>query len=139
MDILKRKSFWFPSMESEGPRYALRCELQTQAHLWNRHQAVFLFVTFFQGAPGGNELHTLSAFGRPVGTHRVVLPLAVVYGEDLGQGQCTQCCSQVSQQFCYNIWDPHSKRISQYSLCVIWENKPKMHQRPKYRSGVPHI
>lgn len=70
MDILKRKSSLFLSMGSEEPRYALRCGLQTRARLWNRLQAGFLSVTSSQGALGGDEPRTLSAFGRPVGTHR---------------------------------------------------------------------
>lgn len=71
VNILKRKSSLFLSMGSEGPTYALRCGLQTQALLWNRLQAGFLSVTSSQGALGGDELRTLSAFGRPVGTQTV--------------------------------------------------------------------
>lgn len=72
MDIPKRKSFWFPSMESEGPRCAPHCELQTQAHLWNTRQAVFLSATFFLGVPGEDVLRTPSASGRPVATEGVL-------------------------------------------------------------------
>lgn len=68
MDIQKKKSSWFPSMESEGPVCELHCELQIQGRLQHRFQGVFLFGTFSQGVSDENELHILSVFGRPNGT-----------------------------------------------------------------------
>lgn len=77
MDILKKKSSWFPSMESEGPMCELHCEPQTQGHLSNRLQVIFQFVTFSQGAPGENELRILSVSGRPIG----IIPYTLVKGD----------------------------------------------------------
>lgn len=111
MDILKRKSSLFLSMGSEEPRYAVRCGLQTRARLWNRLQAGFLSVTSSQGALGGDELHTLSAFGRPVGTHRQYVHTQWCTGR--WAGSIAQLGSQASQQ------DPHSKRIFAI-LTLLW-------------------
>lgn len=122
MNILKRKSSLFLSMESEEPRYALRCELQTRARLWNRFQVGFLSVTSSQGALGGDELRTLSAFGRPVGTHRQYIHTQCCMGGD-GRGQLLSRAVRLLSR-------THiPKEYSQYSLSVGRENKPTIQHR----------
>lgn len=63
-------------------------------------------MTSSQGVPGESELHTLSAFGRPVGTQGDARALTVVYrgGVRLGSAHSVTCDIHIPKMY------------SQYSL-----------------------